>query len=200
MALELRYPILQSGFLGLSTTGLTKELPASPTFSDTILFANINHEYDNLHYSEDVSRLFIEWQSNFHVMRKFEFREKILEQAMKRFGLSLGEWMAFQANKPSFSHTHKQFLGQMCPWISDNLEAPGNSAEAIKWIGLIGPSQGNNVNFNVFDFVARGTNLTTAASLCNWVSKEGGYESLLVYLYIIFGQRVGHTQQPVYNS
>ena len=127
MSLELKYPILQSGFLGLSTIGLTKKLPSAPSFSDSILFIQVNHEYDNLFYSEDVSNLFIEWQSNFHVIRKFEFKEKILEQAIKRFGPSIGEWLAFQGNKPGFTGTHKQFLNKMCEWMTPALNAPSNS-------------------------------------------------------------------------
>lgn len=198
-SLELRYPILQSGFLGLSSVGLTKELPKAPTFSDTILFTDINHEYDNLHYSEDITTLFNDWQSNFQVMKKFQFKERILEQAMKRFGPSISEWLAFQSNKPSFTNTHKQFLGIMAPWMENCLTSPGNPSEAIKWIGLIGPSQGNNVNFNVYDFISQNTSLVTPVTLCNWVSKEGGYESLLVFLYIVFGKRVGHTQQPTHQ-
>lgn len=195
-SLELRYPILQSGFLSLSSVGLTKQLPSAPSFSDSILFIQTNHEYDNLFYSEDVSKLFTDWQANFHVIRKFEFKEKILEQAMKRFGPAIGEWLAFQGNKPGFTNTHKQFLNKMCAWMNPTYVSPSDSAEAIKWIGLIGPDQGNNVSFNLYDAISKDTVLTTPSILCNWVAKEGGYESLLVFMYIIFGQRVGHTQKP----
>lgn len=193
--MTLKYPILHSGFLALSEVGLTKKIPAAPTFSDTILFRDTNHSYDNLFYSADISKLFIEWQSNFHVMKDFEFKERILTCALKAFGPSMAEWLAFQSNKPGFSNTHKQFLTRMTEWLTDTDVAPTNSSEAIKWLGLIGPSQGNNNNFNINETSAAKTSLVTVNAIRNWVCKEGGYESLLVHLYIIFGERVGHTQR-----
>lgn len=199
MAITLKYPVLQSGFLSLFEPGLTKQIPASPSFSDTILFRESNHEYDNLFYSEDVTKLFTEWQANFHVIRTFEFKERILQQAMKRFGMSMAEWMSFQGNKPGFTNTHKQFLTRMCEWLTDSIVAPDVSSEAIKWIGLLGPDQGNNISFNLNDTLAAQSSLVTVNAIGNWVSKEGGFESLLVHLYIIFGQRVGHTQKPSMN-
>jgi len=193
----LKYPILQSGFLALNEAGLVKQIPKQPSFAETILFLETNHEYDNLFYSEDVSDLFIRWQSQFKIINDFEgFRVHVLEQAMKRFGPSILDWMTFQANKPGFSNTHKQFLIKMSQWMTPDLEAPMNSAEAIRWIGILGPDQGNNIDFDVSALPAVSVMHDTKEAVANWVAKDGGYESLLGYLYVIFGKRVGHTQKP----
>lgn len=195
MSKPMLYPILQSGFVGLTETGLTKKIPESPTFSDTILFAKVNHEYDNLFYSSDITGLFNEWQGNTNVIRSFDFRERVLKQAFDKFRPSMVEWLSFQSNKPGFTRTHQQVLTRMCAWFSESMEAPENPAEVLKWINLIGPSQGNDVRFSILETNAGGAH-STVTSINNWVAKEGGFESLLVYLFIIFGERSGHTQHP----
>lgn len=195
MLKPMKYPILHSGFIGMTETGLTKKIPQTPTFSDTILFAKVNHEYDNLFYSSDITDLFKEWQGDPHAIKKFDFREKVLRQALNKFNPSMLEWLAFQSGKPGFTRTHKQLLVRMCSWMSEDNCAPEMPAEALKWINLIGPDQGNDVKFTVNETTA-GANLSTVNAIHRWVAKEGGFESLLVYLYIVFGERVGHTQKP----
>lgn len=194
--MNLKYPILQSGFLALSQTGLTQKQPENASFAATILFTPINREYDNLFYNQDVSVLFQEWQANFHLIRKFEFQERVLKQAMLCFGPSILDWLAFQEGKPDFSATHKQFLVKMIPWLLGTLETPDEAAESIKWVGLLGPSEGHSVRFNTASYPGLSDVATTEQAICNWVAKESGYESLLVHLYVIFGQRVGHVQKP----
>lgn len=193
--LTLKYPVLQSGFLDLKEAGLTKQIPDQLTFSDTILFREKNREYDNLFYSDDVSRLFEEFQSNFKVMKTFAFRERILEQAVKRFGPSISEWMAFQSDKPGFTAMHRQFLERMCSWIDATEQTPSDAAEVIRWVGLIGPDQGNNIRFNINTQFPQLNGITTVQAVQNWVLKENGYSAILAFLYVIFGKRVGHTQR-----
>lgn len=193
----LKYPILQSGFLGLTETGLTKQLPKQPSFAETILFTEVNHEYDNLFYSQDVSELFTQWQAQFKLINDFSgFRVKVLEQAMQRFGPSMLDWMSFQANKPGFSNTHRQFLTKMSVWMNESTDAPADSAEVVRWVGILGPGQGNNVDFDIGALSSVDQLGSTTAAIGNWVAKEGGYESLLGFMYVIFGKRVGHTQKP----
>ncbi len=194
--MPVKYPRLQSGYLALSEKGLTQQLPQTATFAETILFTPINHEYDNLFYSGEVSKLFMDWQADCKRINKFDFRSKILKLAMDCFGFSVLEWLSFQSGKPDFSTTHRQFLQRMVPWILPGTDVPYETSEGIKWIGLIGPSQGNNVSFNVTSFPGWEESRTTTQAIQNWVARDGGYESLLVHLYVIFGQRVGHTQRP----
>lgn len=192
----MKYPLLQSGFLGLSTAGLTQQKPEAPTFADTILFAQRNHEFDDLFYSDEVSKLFEEWQANPHVIKKAEFQHRILEQAMQRFGTSILEWMDFQSNKPAFSQTHKQFLIRMSEWMSASYDQPSLAADMLRFVGILGPGQGQTVPMNLNDLPAVSDMGVTANAIINWVSKPAGYESLLVNLYVIFGRRVGHIQRP----
>lgn len=192
--LNLKYPILQSGFLSMSESGLMKQLPKAATFAETILFQERDHEFDNYFYSEDVSSLYVEWQANDRVMSKLDFRNKILEQAMKRFGPSITEWIDFQGNKPGFGETHRQFIIKMSEWMTPDLVQPAMAGDALRWVGILGPSQGNDIAMptgSLPGFTGMGS---TPTAIVNWVSKTGGYQSLLVALYVIFGKRVGHTQ------
>ena len=192
--LTLKYPILQSGFLGLSETGLKKQIPQPSTFADTILFRDCDTEYDNLFYSSDVTKLFKRFQSNPRDIRSVDFQHEILEQAMKRFGVSIIDWIDFQSNKPGFSETHKQFLSRMTAWMAADTDIP-EYTDALRWIGFLGPGQGHNVQAGVGNMPGIGGMTDVPTAITNWVSKVGGYESLLVHLYVIFGKRVGHTHK-----
>lgn len=195
-----KYPILQSGFTALTSVGLTKPNPVPATFSETILFREKNKEHDPYFFIEDITNLFNDWQADFRIMRDFSFREKILKQAKMAFGHDLTEWLNFQALKPSFSYTHKQFLERMCVWLQPYTFEPvlTQDVEIIKWIGLLSPGQGHHIPFNYNHVAADLGGIInpgdTNELLANWVAREGGYESLLTYIFIIFGERVGHTQ------
>lgn len=198
----LKYPILQSGFTALNEIGLVRPKNEPPTFSETILFVRTNKEYMPYFYSEDVTKLFNEFRGNAMIIRTFEFKEKILRAALANFGPSIADWMRTQSRKPSFSYTHLQFLEKILPWTIDlNLVLPTDVAEPLRWIGIIGPGSGHNEQFSVdavmLDRFAndQSINMTTKA-LRNWVAREGGYESLLNFLFVIFGERTNHMQNP----
>lgn len=192
--LNLKYPILQSGFLGMSESGLTKQLPVPATFSDTILFRQRDLEFDNYFYSDDVTQLYVDWQANSWRMSNFEFRNQILGQALKRFGPSIIDWINFQGNKPGFSETHKQFIIKMSEWMTPDLIQPVMAGDALRWVGFLGPCQGNDINMPTGILPGYTGMGSTPTAIAHWVSKTGGYQSLLVALYVIFGKRVGHTQ------
>lgn len=193
--LTLKYPILQSGFLDFKETGLTKQIPSQSSFADTILFREKNSEYDNFYYSDEITKLFDEYQSNFRVIRSFAFRERILSAAMQRFGADMTGWLVFQSGKPSFSNLHKTFLESMCRWMSASDMTPNDSAEVLKWLSLIGPDEGNAVIFNVSVSAPDCGSITTATAITNWLSKTDGYPSLLNYLFVIFGHRTAYVTQ-----
>jgi len=198
-----KYPILQSGYTALTSVGLTKPIATTPTFSETILFRESNKEHDPYFYIEDITNLFNDWQADFRIMKDFCFREKILKQAKLAFGPDITDWLNFQALKPSFSYTHKQFLERMCVWMQpyDFQPVLTQDVEILKWIGLLSPGQGHHIHFNYNEVAQELGGIINPANtdevLSNWMAREGGYESLLTYIFIIFGQRVGHTQ---YNS
>lgn len=194
--MHLKYPILMSGFLALSPVGLTQRIPQQATFAETILFRDLNHEYDNLFYSESVTSLYDKWQPKPSVIREFSFQEQIIQQAYRCFGQRLSDWFFFQANKPGFTSSHKQYLNRMVQWILPGDDAPFEPAEGLKWIGILGPDQGNDIELDPHVVSIVNGSITTNSCLENWLVKDGGYESLLVHLFVIFGQRTGHTQKP----
>lgn len=196
--LSNRYPVLHSGFVALSEAGLTKPKSNPPSFAETILFRQGNREYEPYFYSEDVTSLFDEWRSNPAVLKDFDFRERIIRQAVQRFGPDVGDWMDFQAQKPGFSSTHKQFLQRMVKWTQPLPYQAGEYVDIIQWLGLLAPGQGNQVSFTYGDTCASlggdfDARVTTKA-LRNWLSREDGYASLLNFMYVVFGERTNHKQ------
>jgi len=198
----LKYPILQSGFVAFSETGLVRPKTSPPTFSEQILFRQKNQEYAPYFYSEDVTNAFNEWRGMPYIIKSFDFQEKILKLAFARFGLNIGDWMMNQSYKPSFTFTHRQFLELMLPWMQNaDLVQVTDSSEALRWIGIIGPSSGHEVLFPLGEllqnrFAGDTSVMQTQVAVRNWVQHEGGYESLLTFLFAIFGERTNHMQTP----
>lgn len=196
----LKYPLLHSGFTMIDERGLLRPTPAPASFAETILFVAKNREHEPFFFSEDVTTLFNEWRGNPKVIKGFDFKERILIQAFKMFGIYLNGWVNFQSRKATFSYTHKQFLDTMLPWTQNpDLIETDPSTDALKWVGLLSPTSGHDVPYNYEQEIsdrfagARDAGRTDYA-VRNWVSRQGGYESLLTYLFIIFGERTGHTQ------
>lgn len=199
----IKYPILHSGFVALSETALIKPKAVPPSFAETILFREKNRTFEPYFFSQDITNLYNEFRGDYRVIRHFEFRERILKQAFIHFGKNFADWIDFQSKKTTFSNTHKQFLETMVPWTQDpELMQEPDSTSALRWVGLLGPQSGNSVEFSWEKFLRErftgdtSTNKTEKV-ITNWVSQKGGYESLLTYLFIIFGERTGHPQYGV---
>lgn len=199
----LKYPILHSGFVALSETSLIKPTAVPPTFAETILFREKNRTFEPYFYSPEITTLFNEFRGDYRVIRHFEFRERILKQAFVHFGRDFSDWINFQSKKTTFSNTHRQFLETMVPWTQDPEVIPASDASTVlRWVSLLGPQSGNAVEFSwerlLRDrFTGDMSTNKTEKLITNWVSHEGGYESLLTYLFIIFGERTGHLQVNV---
>lgn len=198
----LKYPILHSGFIVSDERNLLKPKQMPPSFGETILFMAKNREHEPFFYSEDITSLFLEWRVNPHLTKNFDFKERILRLALSHFGTYIGAWCNFQSRKPTFSYTHRQFLDTLMPWTQNpDLVETDPGTDAIKWLGLLAPSSGHDRPFNFEDetrrlFAGDVATARTDVAIHNWVTRQGGYESLLTYLFIIFGERTGHTQTP----
>lgn len=190
---QLRFPILQSGFVSLNEEGLTKPDMTAPTIRDDILLKEYRTKADKYFYSKAITELFHQWRSNPSLIREMDFREQVLIQAFKLFKTDkLTTWIRAQNEKPSLSNIHNVFLLETIKFAA-GIEK--RSLENVQWISLIDYSdRAQAVRVNMDDYFREDSKhcyvpMKMDRFIQSWVSQVNGFEDLLISLYVIFGDR-----------
>ncbi len=190
---QLRFPILQSGFVSLNEEGLTKPDMSGPTIREDILLKEYRTKADKYFYSKAITELFHQWRSNPSLIREMDFREQVLIQAFKLFKTDkLTTWIRVQNEKPSLSNIHNVFLLETIKFAS-GIEK--RSLENVQWISLIDYSdRAQAVRVDMDDYFREDSNqlyvpMKMDRFIQSWVSQINGFEDLLISLYVIFGDR-----------
>jgi len=190
---QLRFPILQSGFVSLNEEGLTKPDMSGPTIREDILLKEYRTKADKYFYSKAITELFHQWRSNPSLIREMDFREQVLIQAFKLFKTDkLTTWIRAQNEKPSLSNIHNVFLLETIKFAS-GIEK--RSLENVQWISLIDYSdRAQAVRVDMDDYFREDSNqlyvpMKMDRFIQSWVSQVNGFEDLLISLYVIFGDR-----------
>lgn len=190
---QLRFPILQSGFVSLNEEGLTKPDMSGPTIREDILLKEYRTKADKYFYSKAITELFHQWRSNPSLIREMDFREQVLIQAFKLFKTDkLTTWIRAQNEKPSLSNIHNVFLLETIKFAS-GIEK--RSLENVQWISLIDYSdRAQAVRVDMDDYFREDSNqlyvpMKMDRFIQSWVSQINGFEDLLISLYVIFGDR-----------
>lgn len=190
---QLRFPILQSGFVSLNEEGLTKPDMSGPTIREDILLKEYRTKADKYFYSKAITELFHQWRSNPSLIQEMDFREQVLIQAFKLFKTDkLTTWIRAQNEKPSLSNIHNVFLLETIKFAS-GIEK--RSLENVQWISLIDYSdRAQAVRVDMDDYFREDSNqlyvpMKMDRFIQSWVSQINGFEDLLISLYVIFGDR-----------
>lgn len=190
---QLRFPILQSGFVSLNEDGLTKPDMTAPTIRDDILLKEYRTKADKYFYSKAITELFHQWRSNPSLIREMDFREQLLIQAFKLFKTDkLTTWIRAQNEKPSLSNIHNVFLLETIKFAA-GIEK--RSLENVQWISLIDYSdRAQAVRVDMDDYFREDSKychvpMKMDRFIQSWVSQVNGFEDLLISLYVIFGDR-----------
>lgn len=190
---QLRFPILQSGFVSLNEQGLTKPDMTAPTIRDDILLKEYRTKADKYFYSKAITELFHQWRSNSSLIREMDFREQVLIQAFKLFKTDkLTTWIRAQNEKPSLSNIHNVFLLETIKFAA-GIEK--RSLENVQWISLIDYSdRAQAVRVDMDDYFHEDSKhcyvpIKMDRFIQSWVSQVNGFEDLLISLYVIFGDR-----------
>lgn len=190
---QLRFPILQSGFVSLNEEGLTKPDMSGPTIREDILLKEYRTKADKYFYSKAITELFHQWRSNPSLIQEMDFREQVLIQAFKLFKTDkLTTWIRAQNEKPSLSNIHNVFLLETIKFAS-GIEK--RSLENVQWISLIDYSdRAQAVRVDMDDYFREDSDklyvpMKMDRFIQSWVSQINGFEDLLISLYVIFGDR-----------
>lgn len=195
------YPILQSGFVGLTQQGLRRPDIVEPSLRQSVIFKEYKLPLARYFFSPEVTELFVAWSSNPNSLKDFDFRERIIKAALASFGNpSIYRWITMQDEKPTVSDLHKAYILETMEYLF--ADKP-RSIQNVQWIRLLEASEkSHRVHVDVEKYFSRSalgpaTEFRLPSALRDiiraWVTKEQGFEDLLITLFVIFGDRGSRT-------
>lgn len=193
-----KYPVLQSGFMSLTTIGMLRPEPVNQTFSATILGKDTSNSMDDYFYSREVEILMTEWKNDPKVFKPFEFRERVLKTAYACFGTpSIKHWLELQYYKPTLGGLHKEMLLDTVDFV---VNGTPRKVECFQWSRLLFPEAGYSLEFDAVNKLLSseeaklsewGNLADTLPFIHMWVTRDDGYVDMLKTLHAIFGRRMG---------
>lgn len=194
-------PVLQSGFVSLHQKGLVLPDPIEPTLRQAVVFKDYKSPLQKYFYSQEVTAIYHAWLTNADVLKKFDFRERLLKAAFVSFQTrDVFEFFQSQALSPVIGDLHRVFLIETLEYLfagrerltaisqwTSLLEADKNNPKLV--LGIDRYFNRNHRDYNPEVRISR----SVVEMVKIWSSKEGGFADLLVSLYVIFGQRTDRT-------
>lgn len=184
--------LLQSGFVSPTDKGFFKYIAEAPSFRDRVLNKDNFGDIPEYFYHEGVTELFTQYENNPRILQKFEFREKIIEQAYRAFSTpNIVTWLQLQTLSPYFSDLHKGFIGDTFDFVKGNKR----SIVITQWYTLIDATIAkHSVHFDYRSLYEDDPNKAFVpheldAFITQWLRRPGGYADLLFSLWILFGRR-----------
>lgn len=196
------FPILQSGFIASSTKGLKLPDPFTPSLQNSVIFKDVKNPLAVYRYSPGVVELYKQWCANSALLRDFNFREQIITQAFISFGTTnFHSWLMLQNMQPTLSDLHKTYILETLDYL---LVGTTRKIDNISWMRLLeADNRPNTVAIDIRKYFKQDTMnysaddvtlpVLTREIIRVWVSKERGFEDLLLSLFIIFGDRMART-------
>ncbi len=192
-----KYPIMQSGFVSFTEETLLTPVKYNDLVISNVLSKDYRSPSNRFFYSRPLSELYNLWLGDSQCLRSFENREKLIKLAKTLFSNpSFFKWVDLQTDHGMLGDLHRTFLIDTLEYLSGNTR----QLEVGQWIGLIEKaikSIATKVDIaRFFDKELYGTSgysdllpSHVVDILDIWVRKPGGFEDLLITLYVIFGNR-----------
>lgn len=184
--------LLQSGFVSTTDKGFFKYIAEAPSFRDRVLNKDNFGDIPEYFYHEGVTDIFTQYEANPRIIQKFEFRERIIEEAYKAFASSnIASWLQLQTLSPYFSDLHKGFIGDTFDYIRGNKRSMAIS----QWYSLIDATIAKHtVHFDYRSLYEDDPNKVFVPHemdgfITQWLRQPGGYIDMLFSLWILFGRR-----------
>jgi hypothetical protein len=128
----------------------------------------------------------------------FDFRERVVKIALNAFGVKNFEtWMALQAESPTFTQLHADFITDTARFIATGKR----NLPVSTWERLIGPGSNDptdkiQFDHSVLQMLPTGYSLRNQAQtdanlpnvIAKWLSQSGGFTDLVTTLYTLFGE------------
>lgn len=183
---------LQSGFVTRAHGDLYRYVAPVSSFAQTVLNKTMMGLVPEGYYSKSVTDLVDEYEKNRQALNDFGYRERVLLAAIRMFdGTTLPEWLKKQRDTDYFSDLHKTFVIETLNFITGSPRL----IQTVQWMSLLDAGKSNMKTYidyaEFFDDSHQPMPLPrdTLDLLRLWVSRDGGYEDLLLTLWCLFGKR-----------
>lgn len=184
--------LLQSGFITDIESGLFKYVADVPTFRDKILNKDNTGDIPEYFYNEQVTRLWLRYESNNGFISEFSFREELISTAFSAFGhKNFLDWVKLQKNSPYFSDLHKSFLFETLSFITGT----PRKLSISQWYPLIDATEvKRSVHFDYTQYFGTEESIGllpsfTSHVILDWLRQKDGYTDLMYALWLFFGKR-----------
>lgn len=190
-----QYPILQSGFVNVSSLPMAKHEPIIDSTGKASLYPTPpDKSFSAYSYSPDITRLYFTFVGERSSLTNFGFREKVLEMAIEGFGPgNFGDWVGKQKQYGSIEQAHLDFLVDTACFTA-GLE---RKLHPVTWLSMLNNS--THLGELEFDIVKNlepearkmvlSQNADIGEMLIRWTSRENGFADLVTSLMVIFGSR-----------
>lgn len=195
----MKFPILQSGFLGLNDVGLVRSEPIdNDKFVRAVELGKPADAAGNVFfYNKDVEALYSRFANDHRLIRQFEFREELFKLAKIVFGnQSFATWVTVQLQSPHLTATHRRFINDTMEYIYSG----DREVSCENWMGLIYPRDATAADAKtailVKDYFAGSCPKLPNGFIdliAQWTQHTYGTTDLLHFLAIVFSKRSSTT-------
>lgn len=194
----MRTFILQSGFVTQEATRLIRSEATTLSFKDSLYAGGLKQLDTENYYDEEVEKLFQAWYKDDSIMRRFEFREEVLQAAVRLFNGRAGnmtEWIALQLKQRSVGYLHRRFLKECLASAINNMQKSMDNYTYHRLLKAGGNDElvstgSDSSNRELESYIKNGTNAKVSSILTYWTNDVRGFGDLLHSLHVIFGRRV----------
>lgn len=184
--------LLQSGFASLTDNGFNLEIGEDISFRKQILNENFDLSKAEYYYHPVITNMVKEYMANYKVIDTFAFRDKLLRTTLLCFSCrSIKDWLRAQRLSPYMADLQKAFLTETLNFVC----GLPRSMSPVQWAKLLDTEVSNqNVQCD-FDDMFTKTHAPHPVPedmhtfIRTWVTKENGYEDMLISMWLIFGRR-----------
>lgn len=188
--------IYPSGFLG-SASVLQTELPDPVREAKRIFDNSPSSEASKYTASQEVVRLWSLFAAQDNIAKTFEFKEDIIQIALKLFGDStLIEWITIQQSAAHFSDNQARWIDETLAYVLGNRMRMINN---LAWVTILkigngvpaSKVQSETIRKYLFDnrLINPRSTITVRDFIIHWCQMPNGIYDMLAHLNVLYGAR-----------
>lgn len=187
-----KYITLQSGYVSRPQSDFYRYVAPETSFKQQLLGQSMMGLIPEGYYSKSITALVDEYEKDRQILNNFKFRERVLVAAIALFAdTTVPEWLKAQRDTDYFSDLHKTFAVETLNFI---VGIP-RTIDCVQWMSLLDAGKSNMKTY--FDYTEYFNHAhkpmpipsSTLDLIRLWVSRDQGYEDLLLSLWCFFGKR-----------
>lgn len=188
--------ILQSGFVTLNGTFLTKDQEKKTSIKDALLMTQTGPIDTNHFYDEGIENLFNLYRAKNTIINEFQFRQEAIKEFFRVFEghKDIGTWIKLQLTQRSVGYMHRQFIAETFGFQMSGLDVSKRKVQLQSYFSILQATEvsrhtnsQDTFNASLEDWAKR--EYDTLHLLKNWTKDKKSFEDLIYVLHVIFGRR-----------